>query len=121
MAFHVVREACAVTLARLPCVSLQTQRMVKVEALIRWEDPERGLVSPGEFIPALEETGLIVPVGTWVLEEACRQAKRWQEAYADRAPLAVTLSLLRAPPRSCSYPTTRSTWRTCRRLPGRTI
>lgn len=76
-----------------PVVSLQTQRMVKVEALIRWEDPERGLVSPGEFIPALEETGLIVPVGTWVLEEACRQAKRWQEAYADRAPLAVTLNV----------------------------
>ncbi|MCB1004810.1 MAG: bifunctional diguanylate cyclase/phosphodiesterase [Acidimicrobiales bacterium] len=76
-----------------PVVSLQTQRMVKVEALIRWEDPERGLVSPGEFIPALEETGLIVPVGTWVLEEACRQAKRWQETYADRAPLAVTLNV----------------------------
>jgi diguanylate cyclase (GGDEF)-like protein len=76
-----------------PVVSLQTQRMVKVEALIRWQDPERGLVSPGEFIPALEETGLIVPVGTWVLEEACRQAKRWQEAYADRAPLAVTLNV----------------------------
>ena len=76
-----------------PVVSLQTQRMVKVEALIRWEDPERGLVSPGEFIPALEETGLIVPVGTWVLEEACRQARRWQEAYADRAPLAVTLNV----------------------------
>ena len=46
-----------------PVVSLQTQRMVKVEALIRWEDPERGMVSPGEFIPALEDTGLIVPVG----------------------------------------------------------
>ena len=46
-----------------PVVSLQTQRMVKVEALIRWEDPERGIVSPGEFIPALEDTGLIVPVG----------------------------------------------------------
>ncbi len=76
-----------------PVVSLQTQRMVKVEALIRWEDPERGLVSPGEFIPALEETGLIVPVGTWVLETACRQAKRWQEAYIDRAPLAVTLNV----------------------------
>ncbi len=76
-----------------PVVSLQTQRMVKVEALIRWEDPERGLVSPGEFIPALEETGLIVPVGAWVLEEACRQARHWQETYADRSPLAVTLNV----------------------------
>ena len=76
-----------------PVVSLQTQRMVKVEALIRWQDPERGLVPPGEFIPALEDTGLIVPVGDWVLEEACRQAKRWQDLYADRAPLAVTLNV----------------------------
>ena len=76
-----------------PVVSLQTQRMVKVEALIRWQDPERGLVPPGDFIPALEETGLIVPVGNWVLEEACRQARRWQELYADRAPLAVTLNV----------------------------
>lgn len=76
-----------------PVVSLQTQRMVKVEALIRWQDPERDLVPPGEFIPALEDTGLIVPVGDWVLEEACRQAKRWQDLYADRAPLAVTLNV----------------------------
>ena len=76
-----------------PVVSLQTQRMVKVEALIRWEDPERGMVSPGEFIPALEDTGLIVPVGTWVLEEACRQARRWQEAYADKSPLSVTVNV----------------------------
>jgi EAL domain-containing protein (putative c-di-GMP-specific phosphodiesterase class I) len=76
-----------------PIVSLQTQRMVKVEALIRWDDPDRGLISPGEFIPALEETGLIVPVGTWVLEEACRQARIWQQRHTHQAPLTVALNV----------------------------
>ena len=76
-----------------PVVSLQTQRMVKVEALIRWEDPERGMVSPGEFIPALEETGLIVPVGTWVLEQACRQAHEWATTHSHQAPLMVTVNV----------------------------
>lgn len=76
-----------------PVVSLQTQRMVKVEALIRWDDPNRGIVSPAEFIPALEETGLIVPVGTWVLEEACRQARVWQQQYAKQAPLTVNVNV----------------------------
>ena len=76
-----------------PVVSLQTQRMVKVEALIRWEDPERGIVSPGEFIPALENTGLIVPVGTWVLEQACRQAHEWARTYRDQVPLMVTVNV----------------------------
>ena len=91
-----LREALAHDQFRLyfqPVVSLQTQRMVKVEALIRWEDPERGMVSPGEFIPALEETGLIVPVGTWVLEEACRQAHEWASAYRHQAPLMVTVNV----------------------------
>jgi diguanylate cyclase (GGDEF)-like protein len=76
-----------------PVVSLQTQRMVKVEALIRWEDPERGMVSPGEFIPALEETGLIVPVGTWVLEQACRQAHEWATVHNHQSPLMVTINV----------------------------
>ena len=76
-----------------PVVSLQTQRMVKVEALIRWDHPERGTVSPAEFIPALEETGLIVPVGTWILEEACRQARVWQQRYTHQAPLTVNVNV----------------------------
>jgi diguanylate cyclase (GGDEF)-like protein len=76
-----------------PVVSLQTQRMVKVEALIRWEDPDRGMVAPGEFIPALEDTGLIVPVGTWVLEQACRQAHEWATTHSHQSPLMVTVNV----------------------------
>jgi diguanylate cyclase (GGDEF)-like protein len=91
-----LREALAKDQFRLlyqPVVSLQTQRMVKVESLIRWEDPERGMISPGEFIPALEDTGLIVPVGTWVLQEACRQAHEWATKHSHQAPLMVTVNV----------------------------
>jgi diguanylate cyclase (GGDEF)-like protein/PAS domain S-box-containing protein len=75
-----------------PIVDLRTGAMVSAEALLRWQHPERGLVSPAEFIPVAEETGLIVPIGAWVLEQACHQLVRWQRD-APSMRVAVNLSV----------------------------
>jgi EAL domain-containing protein (putative c-di-GMP-specific phosphodiesterase class I) len=64
-----------------------------VEALVRWEHPERGLVPPNAFIPLAEETNLIVPIGQWVLEEACHQAQAWALQYPARPPLVMSVNL----------------------------
>ncbi|MDD3447646.1 MAG: EAL domain-containing protein [Gammaproteobacteria bacterium] len=77
-----------------PQLDLRTGAVVAVEALLRWQCPRRGLVPPMEFIPLLEETGLIRPVGDWVLAEACRQASAWREAGLPPLVIAVNLSPL---------------------------
>lgn len=75
-----------------PKVDAQTHRIVGAEALLRWKHPELGLVSPARFIPLAEETGLIIPIGAWVLQEACRQARTWQNAGLPLISVAVNLS-----------------------------
>ena len=75
-----------------PQVELSSGRIVGSEALVRWQHPQRGLLAPGLFIPAAERSGLIIPLGTWVLEEACRQRKRWSDDGVPAVPVAVNLS-----------------------------
>ncbi|HEX8859654.1 MAG TPA: EAL domain-containing protein [Actinomycetes bacterium] len=76
-----------------PLVRLATRRPVGAEALVRWRHPERGLVGPQEFISLAEETGLIVPIGTYVLREACLQAARWRGITPGGEPMAIKVNL----------------------------
>ncbi|MFC4767550.1 putative bifunctional diguanylate cyclase/phosphodiesterase [Effusibacillus consociatus] len=75
-----------------PQVDLHTNQIIGIEALIRWKHPERGLIPPAEFIPLAEKTGLIVPIGEWVLRTACSQIKAWQEVGLPSIRVAVNLS-----------------------------
>ena len=75
-----------------PKVDLETGAIAGAEALVRWERPGQGLVSPGEFIPLAEETGLIVPIGDWVLDEACQALARWRERGIDNLRVSVNVS-----------------------------
>lgn len=72
-----------------PRVDLKTGMMLGAEALVRWRHPELGIISPSEFIPLAEETGLIIPIGEWVIHEACRNNKAWQDAGLPKVEIAV--------------------------------
>jgi len=74
-----------------PKVDVASGRVLGFEALLRWQHPERGLISPADFIPVAEETGLIVPIGSWVLRSACMQSRAWQDA--GMPPLSVSVNL----------------------------
>ncbi|WP_166177357.1 putative bifunctional diguanylate cyclase/phosphodiesterase [Rubrobacter tropicus] len=76
-----------------PIVNLQTGELWGMEALVRWDHPERGLLDPDEFVPVAEESGLVVPMGELVLEEACRRAVVWQRELPRTPPLAVSVNL----------------------------
>src|SRR5437868_5382173 len=76
-----------------PIVSLETGKVCSFEALVRWRHPERGLVVPSDFIPVAEETGLIIPLGQWVLAEACRQMREWQKFYGVSESVTMSVNL----------------------------
>jgi diguanylate cyclase (GGDEF)-like protein/PAS domain S-box-containing protein len=76
-----------------PIVSLSDLSVVATEALVRWQHPVRGLINPAEFIPVAEDSGLIEPVGTWVLNAACAQASLWHEAHPDSRPVGICVNM----------------------------
>jgi EAL domain-containing protein (putative c-di-GMP-specific phosphodiesterase class I) len=77
-----------------PKVNLKTGAISSVEALLRWQHPERGLLVPGQFLTIAEDTGMIVAIGQWALREACRQTREWLDAGVLAVPVAVNISSL---------------------------
>jgi diguanylate cyclase (GGDEF)-like protein/PAS domain S-box-containing protein len=75
-----------------PKINLETNEITGVEALIRWKHPERGMIPPLQFVPIAEDCGLILPIGRWVMKEACRQARAWQDAGLPPLTIAVNVS-----------------------------
>lgn len=76
-----------------PIVGLKAGEIVGFEALVRWRHPSRGLTAPGQFIPLAEDTGLIGPIGDWVLRESCRQMAEWQRRFPKKPPLSISVNL----------------------------
>jgi predicted signal transduction protein with EAL and GGDEF domain len=84
--FHIVYQ---------PIIALESARIASFEALLRWKHPERGIVLPDDFIPFAEETGLIVPIGRWVLEQACRQLAAWNEQRPAEQAISIAVNVSR--------------------------
>jgi diguanylate cyclase (GGDEF)-like protein/PAS domain S-box-containing protein len=91
-------------LAFQPIMSLTANRFVGAEALVRWMHPERGVVPPAEFIPVAEENGLIVPIGAWVLETACRQLRDWRAATPGHGNWGMSVNVAAVQLRSAEFP-----------------
>ncbi len=87
-----------------PVVDLASGAVVTVEALLRWQHPERGLVVPGDFIPLAEETGLIVPIGDWVVEEVCRQLRKWDDEPDLTSPPEINVNVAARQLRDPAFP-----------------
>ena len=87
---------------------MQTGKIVKAEALIRWDQPLRGRVNPGDFIPLAEESGMIVPLGNWIFNEAMQQLAAWRTQYRSDFSLSVNVSPVQLLRKSCK--TLRNVW-----------